>query len=101
MSQTLTVDKAGRVVLPKPVRDSLQLRPGDLLELESSEDEIVLRPLRGVAALRKKQGVWVYRVGEPLAAGSVNQTIKEIRQEHERGSFSHDPPRNAKPGRRR
>ncbi len=25
----LTLDKAGRVVLPKPVRDELQLSPGD------------------------------------------------------------------------
>jgi AbrB family looped-hinge helix DNA binding protein len=37
MTSRLTVDKAGRVVLPKPVRDELQLSPGDSLELESSE----------------------------------------------------------------
>ena len=42
MNTTLTVDKAGRVVLPKPVRDELQLPPGILSELESSEDRIVL-----------------------------------------------------------
>jgi len=53
MTKTLTVDKAGRVVLPKPVRDELQLTAGDSLELESFEDQIVLRPVRGTAGLRK------------------------------------------------
>jgi AbrB family looped-hinge helix DNA binding protein len=43
MTTTPTLDKAGRVVLPKPVRDEMQLRAGDSLELESSEDRIVLR----------------------------------------------------------
>ena len=56
MNATLTIDKAGRVVLPKPVRDALQISPGDSLELESSEDHIVLRPARGRARMYKKQG---------------------------------------------
>lgn len=81
MNTTLTVDKAGRVVLPKPVRDELQLAAGDSLELESSEDRIVLRPVRGTAGLRKKQGIWVFRTGQPISAESVNKTIRQIREE--------------------
>ena len=80
MSIHLTVDKAGRVVLPKPVRDELQLSPGDSLELESSEQQIVLRPVRGIGPLRKKQGVWVFRTGEPLSAETVNHAITEVRR---------------------
>lgn len=83
MNTTLTVDKAGRVVLPKPVRDELQLAAGDSLELESSEDRIVLRPVRGTAGLRKKQGIWVLNVDEPLTVEAVNQTIRDIRRERE------------------
>ena len=83
MNTTLTVDKAGRVVLPKPVRDELQLAAGDSLELESSEDRIVLRPARGKAGLRKKQGIWVLDVDEPLTVEAVNRTIRDIRQERE------------------
>src|SRR2546427_11084378 len=63
---TLTLDKTGRLVLPKPVRDELQLRPGDSLELESSEERIVLRPARGNARIRKKQGIWVLHGGGAL-----------------------------------
>jgi AbrB family looped-hinge helix DNA binding protein len=81
MTTTLTIDRAGRLVLPKPVRDELQLSAGDSLELESSEDQIVLRPVRGAATLRKKQGVWVMRTGKPLSAKVVNETIRKVRNE--------------------
>src|SRR5208283_5273606 len=84
MTTTLTIDKAGRLVLPKPVREELQLSAGDSLELESSEDQIILRPVRGAAMMRKKQGVWVMRTGEPLSAEIVNQTIRKIRNERGR-----------------
>ena len=83
MTMTLTVDKAGRVVLPKPVRDELQLSAGDSLELESSEDRIVLRPVRGTAGLSKKQGIWVFQAGAPISPPAVDRTIRDIRRERE------------------
>ena len=84
MTTTLTIDGAGRLVLPKPVREELQLSAGDSLELETSENEIVLRPVRGAATMRKKQGVWVMSTGKPLAAEVVNETIRKIRNERGR-----------------
>jgi AbrB family looped-hinge helix DNA binding protein len=84
MVTTLTLDKAGRVVLPKPVRDELQLGPGDSLELHSSEDEIILRPARGKGRMYKKHGVWVFDSGEPLAADIVEKTLRKGRNERER-----------------
>jgi AbrB family looped-hinge helix DNA binding protein len=84
MTTQLTLDKAGRVVLPKPVRDELQLGPGDTLEVESSEGQIVLRPMRGNTPLRKKHGIWVYRTGAPLSASSVMATLREIRGDRDR-----------------
>jgi len=83
MTTTLTVDKAGRVVLPKPVRDELRLEAGDSLELETSEDQIVLRPVRGNAGMRKKQGIWVFRTGAPISAASVNKVMRQLREERE------------------
>jgi len=83
MTTTLTLDKAGRVVLPKPVRDAMQLRAGDSLELERADDRIVLRPVRAFVGLRKKQGMWVFDVGEPVTVESVNNTLREIREERE------------------
>jgi len=83
MIAKLTLDKLGRIVLPKPVRDKLQLAAGDQLELESLDDRIILRPLRGTGQLRKKQGVWVFHGGEPLSAATVRQTIEQMRRERD------------------
>jgi AbrB family looped-hinge helix DNA binding protein len=98
MNATLTVDKAGRVVLPKPVRDKLQLSAGDSLELESSGSEIVLRPIRGTAQMRKRDGIWVFRTGQPISAASVEETIRQLREE--RGEAALNPGR-IKPRRRK
>ena len=61
MSAKLTLDKAGRVVLPKPLRDRLKLAPGDTLHLESEGERITLRPVRQNVMLKKELGVWVYQ----------------------------------------
>ena len=83
MNGTLTIDKAGRIVLPKPLRDKLQIAPGDQLRIESDDDRIVLRPSRGTAQLRKKRGVWVYRSDEPLSASTVEETIERVRRDRD------------------
>jgi AbrB family looped-hinge helix DNA binding protein len=83
MVTTLTIDKAGRIVLPKPVREELQLSPGDSLEVESSEERVILRPVRGNGRIYKKQGVWVMHTGTPLSADVVEKTVRQIRRERE------------------
>jgi len=83
MNTTLSIDRAGRLVLPKPVREQLQLEPGEPLELESFDDHIVLRPVRGNATAYKKHGIWVFQTGAPLKASVVNETIRKVRKERE------------------
>jgi len=61
MTNKLTLDKAGRVVLPKPVRDQMQLGPGDTLQLEYEGERITLRPVRPQTTLKKECGIWVYQ----------------------------------------
>jgi len=83
MVTTLTIDKAGRIVLPKLVRDELQLTPGDALELECADERVILRPARGNARIYKKRGVWVLHAGAPLPADIVEKTIRKVRRERE------------------
>lgn len=83
MTSKLTIDKAGRIVLPKPIRQELQIEPGDTFEIETQGDEIKLRPVRSQATMRKKRGVWVFRSGEPLTAETVNKIIQEVRDERD------------------
>ena len=54
MNVRLIIDKAGRVVIPKPVRDELHLDAGDALEMESAGEQITLRPVRGTGPLTKE-----------------------------------------------
>lgn len=50
MNTIVTLDKAGRVVIPKTVRDALRLAPGDTLALQSDGDRVVLRGGRKLTA---------------------------------------------------
>jgi AbrB family looped-hinge helix DNA binding protein len=61
MASKISIDKAGRVVLPKPLRDKLRLEPGDDLLVEADGDQITLRPSRPQAVLKKEYGIWVYQ----------------------------------------
>lgn len=80
METTVAVDKAGRVVLPKKVRDELRLVPGDTLDLISDGGQIVLRPSRGVGRMRQDRGVWVLSGGGPIRAEDTDGVLEEIRR---------------------
>lgn len=90
MTVKLTLDKVGRVVLPKPLRDELELAPGDVLEAESSDQKITLRPIRVTVPLQKERGVWVYRTGQKIPAAAVDDTIRQIREERSRAALGRD-----------
>jgi AbrB family looped-hinge helix DNA binding protein len=78
MTTKLTLDKAGRVMIPKSLRTELHLGPGDTLQLESEGEQITLRPSRSKALLKKERGVWVYQ-GEPTEA-SITAAIDRARE---------------------
>jgi len=83
MSIHLTIDKAGRVVIPKGTRKALHLEPGDSLEMESAGEQITLRPLRGVGPLSKEQGVWVFRTGQQLPSSVTDDVLERLRSERD------------------
>jgi AbrB family looped-hinge helix DNA binding protein len=83
MAERLVIDRAGRVVIPKPVRKELHLEPGDTLEMERAGEHITLRPVRGTGPLAKEHGVWVFRAGKPLPASATDEVIKGIREERD------------------
>ncbi len=84
MITTVRIDKVGRIVLPKSVRDELQLGDGDALEMECSEGRVILRPARSSGRMRMEHGVWVFHTGHPLGPDVVRKTIRRIRRERER-----------------
>lgn len=79
MTTKIVLDKAGRVVIPKSLREELHLSPGDSLELESNGEQIKLRPLRAKSPIQKEDGVWVLRTGIPLRSSTTDKLLKIIR----------------------
>ena len=80
----VTIDKFGRMVLPKSIRDDFDLVPGTVLEVEESREAIVLKPMRDRSPIKQKEGVLVF-AGEPA------EDLKEAVARHRRdrlGSFS-------------
>jgi len=61
MITILTLDRAGRVLVPQTLRKQRHLSPGDALQLDRQGEEITLRPVRPKALLKKEHGVWVYQ----------------------------------------
>jgi AbrB family looped-hinge helix DNA binding protein len=84
MEAKVTIDKAGRVVLPKILRDQLHLSPGDILELTVEGEQVMLRPQRVTPPLQKERGVWVFRTGEPLTAAETREALRNIREQRSR-----------------
>jgi AbrB family looped-hinge helix DNA binding protein len=82
MVRKLNLGEAGRVVIPKCLRDRLQPAPGDTLEVEGDDDRITLRPVRSKAKLIKESGIWVYQ-GE-AADDSIPDLIERERENRRR-----------------
>ena len=84
MNATVTVDKAGRLVLPKALREELRLEAGDTLEIESEGERVTLRPVRSNAPLRKERGIWVFQGRDPLSGDDATQLIADAREKRNR-----------------
>lgn len=65
MNATAEIDKAGRLVVPKKMRDALHLVPGTRLTLHQEGEEIILRQEAVPRGLYMKNGTWVYDAGLP------------------------------------
>jgi AbrB family looped-hinge helix DNA binding protein len=79
MTGKVTLDHAGRVVLPKAVRDELRLSPGDTLDLTVKGEDVTLRPRRAATPLQKEQGVWVLRTGRPITPEETQSVVRALR----------------------
>ena len=72
------LDRFGRIVIPKRVRDHLDLRAGSQIRIEETEDGIVLKPIYGEPNLIEKDGVLVF---SGAAVGDIEDALRENRTE--------------------
>jgi len=79
MSETVHIDRTGRIVLPKRLRERFRLQGGDALTLEVKGDAIQLRPKKAKARLELTNGVLVLVSTTPLPEG--RDLVSESRNE--------------------
>ncbi len=76
----ISLDGAGRVVLPKTLRDSLGLQPGEPLVVEQRDEEIVIRRKEQAPGLVEECGLLVYDSGAPAASVDTLDWINRDRE---------------------
>ena len=73
MNMQLTIDKAGRVVIPKKVRDHFGIGAGDSMKLTTDERGVRLEPASPVSRVRRKGDIWVHTGTGKVSAEQFNK----------------------------
>jgi AbrB family looped-hinge helix DNA binding protein len=81
LSMETTLDRFGRIVIPKRVREDLNLRTGSVLKIEERDDQIVLSLRREEPDLVREGGVLVF-TGE--AVGDLEDAVEAQRRARSR-----------------
>jgi len=73
-----TLDRFGRIVIPKEIRDDFNLKPGSRIRIEESEQVIILKPLEGEPNLHWKDGVLVF---SGTSFGDLSEALAKQRED--------------------
>jgi AbrB family looped-hinge helix DNA binding protein len=78
-----TIDSAGRIVVPKAMRDALGLKPGQPLEIRVGEGRLEIEVASTPMQLKKRgKGMAAVPGAElpPLTAEQVRETLERVRR---------------------
>lgn len=79
-----TIDKAGRIVVPKRIRDRLALRGGEQLDIDEDNGRIeITRAEASGGLVRSQHGLLTFSGGPGLSAEEVREEIEKMREERE------------------
>jgi len=76
----LQIDRAGRIVVPKKVREHLGLKPGSSLRLEERANSLVLYKVDDQPSLMEVDGLLVH-TGKLPAGYDWNSLVEQDREE--------------------
>jgi AbrB family looped-hinge helix DNA binding protein len=79
----VTIDRAGRIVVPKPLRDALSLRGGETLELTVRDGRLEAEPVATPMRLERRADGAVAvpeQTLPPLTAEQVRATLEQTRR---------------------
>lgn len=80
---TATVDKSGRIVIPKHLRDRLELHPGTAVSVRLRDDAVVVKRAARQPAIVRKDGVLVFtgRLKKGYSAQDIIRAVDRLRHE--------------------
>jgi AbrB family looped-hinge helix DNA binding protein len=81
-----TIDRAGRVVIPKAIRDRAGLVPGTEIDIRVDNGVVEISPPRPKGRLVEEDGFlfWESAPGTPPITGeAIDQAIQDVRRERE------------------
>ena len=77
---TIRIDKSGRIVLPKMIRERFGLTPDLELEVVEQPDGVLLRRREDQPSLIKVDGLWIHQ-GTPQNGAQWDRVIDDVRDE--------------------
>jgi|HubBroStandDraft_1064217.scaffolds.fasta_scaffold1425614_1 AbrB family looped-hinge helix DNA binding protein len=80
MNAIVEIDKSGRIVVPKKLRDELHLTPGTRLRIERAGEQIVLEQDYPEPRLELRDGLLVMVGGPPIGDDDVLDLIDKQRE---------------------
>ena len=80
MVLTISIDKSGRLVIPKSIRDRLGLAEGAEFEISELRDGLILKVLPQGSALEEVDGLWVHP-GRPDPESDLFLAIRNQRED--------------------
>lgn len=78
-----TIDQAGRLVLPKAVRERARLVPGMPLDVRVVDGRIEIEPAPARVVIEKRSGFWVAQAADAvpvLTQQMVDDATNELRE---------------------
>jgi len=76
----LKIDKSGRIVVPKPLRERLGFSPDSALEAVEVPEGVLLKRAQERPSMTKVDGLWVHQ-GTPQTDIVWERAVEEARQE--------------------
>jgi AbrB family looped-hinge helix DNA binding protein len=76
----LRIDKAGRIVVPKPLRERLGFKPDTELEAIEQPEGVLLKRVQQGPSMVKVDGLWVHQ-GRAEPGANWERILADIREE--------------------
>ena len=78
----IPIDKVGRLVIPKSVREQAGLTPGTRLEISYRDGRVEIEPVAAAVEIVRDGPIWAARIpGVPaITVELVNETLRQVRE---------------------